>query len=793
MRVTVSEFSGLHSGGAPSSTTVFYTVVFKNVPLIPDASILRRYSDFVWLREQLLQTHPCTLVPPLPPKILLALTHERKERLGRFRKTGLVRFLCNIVNVPRMVRTACFEAFSRDCGDRTAFQERKTAAERRVRARGTGALIRVYQQLFPEALSRPADAMLRRPEAHIFKVKDFLRDLSAALVRLRGHAQSSMALWKDVCTQTFFFSRKMSEKQKMDETFASELPSIARHVSSSSSSSSLQPDLIPPAKLFSIHSEFSPSSPKKSYFVSQAWSELVSATEAETARVPTMFEALRQWGDARRANRRSQRRGLAAPVSLRSRRNTVGSMFSLSDPDISKSCTTTEYDNDDAKLAKILTRVVIFTQIPLYVHRYSIIMRKALADAARCLAVGHNMRVDTLYNAIGQTRQFGCAVERLPKSLGRYGFVPNVLCVLKESLLRTGGLSTRGIFRVSASQRDVNTWCAKINRDITSVAELVDVHVASNLIKLFFRQLPHRLFGGAHLPDAKTLDKQSVKAFSKHLQPQWKQHLFGWVLGLCTEVAVLQNLNLMSAGNLAIVFAPNFVNDTGSASSIHAARALISRAIQLKLDFEKQQKAVKTALECVVTAVVEQCEGKSFTEKCDISSTHDSDDKMINPKEKCDISSIYHSDAKIIHQTLQTSPTDRSTHRDRKLASHTQPKPNNSQARSAPPALRAMVRSTTVRRGQPVAWKFHIKPPPELNRAQTPPPELTTADAKQRIRAARSRFVRAAKAETAYRLSVVGRMSFRRQRAASTSPRAKADREAVLSSATGLYCGAARR
>ena len=71
-------------------------------------SVLRRFSDFVWLQEHLSDKHPGVIIPPLPPK----------QFIGRFeaafidsRRRGIQRFLVRLSKHPILSRSELFVSF----------------------------------------------------------------------------------------------------------------------------------------------------------------------------------------------------------------------------------------------------------------------------------------------------------------------------------------------------------------------------------------------------------------------------------------------------------------------------------------------------------------------------------------------------------------------------------------------------------------------------------------------------------------------------------------------------------
>lgn len=136
--------------------------------------------------------------------------------------------------------------------------------------------------------------------------------------------------------------------------------------------------------------------------------------------------------------------------------------------------------------------------------------------------------------------------------------LPPVLLHLRESLIAHGGLATPGVFRVAPDNSAATAAKAALNACGGRFPPCDDVHIAANLLKVWFRDLPARLF--APLSETDMLACATPDAAGALLMAHFRDPhltLLLWLLDLCADVAARASENLMTPQNLAIVFAPN--------------------------------------------------------------------------------------------------------------------------------------------------------------------------------------------------------------------------------------------
>ncbi|KAJ3639652.1 hypothetical protein Zmor_002997 [Zophobas morio] len=129
---------------------------------------------------------------------------------------------------------------------------------------------------------------------------------------------------------------------------------------------------------------------------------------------------------------------------------------------------------------------------------------------------------------------------------------------LSQQVLRLQGLSTEGIFRVSADVDEVNKLKAQMDR--WEFSEPSDAHVPANLLKLWLRELYEPLIPDSLYPECVSEPMTPRRACDLVLRLPTLHRLV-----LCYLIRFLQTFNKpdviqhtkMDASNLAMVFAPN--------------------------------------------------------------------------------------------------------------------------------------------------------------------------------------------------------------------------------------------
>lgn len=161
-------------------------------------------------------------------------------------------------------------------------------------------------------------------------------------------------------------------------------------------------------------------------------------------------------------------------------------------------------------------------------------------------------------NAQCEVRKFGVDPnEMMMTYVEEIGDIPSLLHMLREVLLRHDGLRKRGIFRESGNGRLIREYRSKLSTDKFTDCE--DVHIVSNLIKSWFREMPKRLFDSLDLEYIMSVDPGNAEQCEELVGKLEGLHrrLFDWLLDLMLEIEQHKEENMMPAHNIAIVFSPN--------------------------------------------------------------------------------------------------------------------------------------------------------------------------------------------------------------------------------------------
>ena len=139
--------------------------------------------------------------------------------------------------------------------------------------------------------------------------------------------------------------------------------------------------------------------------------------------------------------------------------------------------------------------------------------------------------------------------------------IPNVLIALKSGLFRSGGHLKEGIFRTAPN----GTECKMVEEALNEGHfgdvdfESIDGEVTANLIKLWFRSLPHPvlkvLSKGDRIESVQSVD-DTVGIITDYLGEPQRSH-FLWLIDLCVDVIAHTSSNKMTPKAIAVVMAPN--------------------------------------------------------------------------------------------------------------------------------------------------------------------------------------------------------------------------------------------
>lgn len=165
--------------------------------------------------------------------------------------------------------------------------------------------------------------------------------------------------------------------------------------------------------------------------------------------------------------------------------------------------------------------------------------------------------------AVHSTRHFHVPLThvRAVEITGYERPIPSVLVQMESYLVTHGGMDVEGIFRLAPNSEE----CALIKRQLDEGtfeelgAVCKDINCMSNLIKVFFRDLPEKVLDLGGLKAEKLSEATSLEQAAKDVAGMASQarSVLEWLLDLCVTVCAYTDVNKMSPQSMAIVFGPN--------------------------------------------------------------------------------------------------------------------------------------------------------------------------------------------------------------------------------------------
>jgi hypothetical protein len=203
-------------------------------------------------------------------------------------------------------------------------------------------------------------------------------------------------------------------------------------------------------------------------------------------------------------------------------------------------------------------------------------------------------------------RQFGVPLDQLPSSSvsGYNAKIPFVLQTLRDLLIDKGGLETVGIFRLAPqtqhsdqAKEDIDrglllSQSAKRDQDGKLIFDY-EVHVISNLIKVWLRDLPTELVRHINLQKVEQC-KTEIEAWEiVSLLPEPYLSVCQYLIDFLSVVASHHDINKMPPTNIAICFCPNLYkgNSADPMASLFFTQKLskwFTLAIQYRIDHPRE-------------------------------------------------------------------------------------------------------------------------------------------------------------------------------------------------------------
>eukprot|EP00730_Choanoeca_flexa_P012744 TRINITY_DN4574_c0_g1_i2.p1 TRINITY_DN4574_c0_g1~~TRINITY_DN4574_c0_g1_i2.p1 ORF type:complete len:842 (+),score=198.20 TRINITY_DN4574_c0_g1_i2:126-2651(+) len=192
---------------------------------------------------------------------------------------------------------------------------------------------------------------------------------------------------------------------------------------------------------------------------------------------------------------------------------------------------------------------------------------------------GRAKKADLVEKGILQDTLFGGTIAKAVELEASAASVPNVPIIVVKCIERVdANVNEQGVYRVSGNASDIQVQVAEANKDVTQVDILgvSDVHVASGLLKLYFRELDEPAFTDklyqSFIDAGRNQDGEAQEASLKKLckqLPSCHRATLKYLFAHLQRVAALGDTNKMHYNNLGIVFGPTLLREsTPSVDSI---------------------------------------------------------------------------------------------------------------------------------------------------------------------------------------------------------------------------------
>ena len=167
-------------------------------------TVVKRYSDFDWLRQHLVRTYPGVIVPPLPEKSLI---HKSESAFVEMRRRSLQTFLNRIANHEVLCRDETFRRFLQDSADMFALHK-KTMEE--VNETKTGGLAsKLFTSVtsgFRNATRTAAEDRPKTDDDLLFdEIVGYVGGLTPQLTNVQKHTGNLVLSGKELSSAMFEF------------------------------------------------------------------------------------------------------------------------------------------------------------------------------------------------------------------------------------------------------------------------------------------------------------------------------------------------------------------------------------------------------------------------------------------------------------------------------------------------------------------------------------------------------------------------------------------------------------
>jgi hypothetical protein len=163
-------------------------------------------------------------------------------------------------------------------------------------------------------------------------------------------------------------------------------------------------------------------------------------------------------------------------------------------------------------------------------------------------------------------KQFGVDFTMLDRTKveGYESKLPVILQTMKSYLIEHDGLEIEGVFRLAPDAEECQLVKRQLNKGEFTTCQ--DVHCISNLIKVWFRDLPVSVLEGVSAEEITNCSNPEQAGNIVNGVKEPVRSLIQWILDLCILVSDKSSVNKMTPQNLAIVIGPNLFSPKGDAN-----------------------------------------------------------------------------------------------------------------------------------------------------------------------------------------------------------------------------------
>jgi sorting nexin-1/2 len=167
-------------------------------------TVIKRYSDFDWLRQHLVRTYPGVIVPPLPEKSVMKKT---ESAFVEMRRRSLQTFLNRIANHEIVSRDETFRRFLQDSADMFSLHKKTIEEANDSKTGGLASkLLTSATSVFRSATRSSTEERPKTDEDLLFdEVVGYVGGLTPQLANVQKHTGNLVLSGKELSSAMFEF------------------------------------------------------------------------------------------------------------------------------------------------------------------------------------------------------------------------------------------------------------------------------------------------------------------------------------------------------------------------------------------------------------------------------------------------------------------------------------------------------------------------------------------------------------------------------------------------------------